>query len=78
MEVIELLESASTMVHEARGVPLSASCVLHRGELGRAGFRAPPRSRRSRVRRGAGRARFFVSLRRLQAARAENGTGEMR
>jgi hypothetical protein len=33
MEVIELLESASTMVHEARGVPLSASCVLHRGEL---------------------------------------------
>ena len=33
MEVIELIESASTMVQEARGVPLSASCVLHRGEL---------------------------------------------
>jgi len=33
MEVIERISNAITMVEEARGVPLSASCVLHRGEL---------------------------------------------
>ena len=33
MDVIENIQSAITMVEEARGVPLSASCVLHRGEL---------------------------------------------
>lgn len=33
MESIEKLTSAITMVEEARGVPLSASCVVHRGEL---------------------------------------------
>ena len=33
MEVIERLQNALTMVEEARGVPLWASCVLHRGEL---------------------------------------------
>jgi hypothetical protein len=33
MDSIEKLISAITMVEEARGVPLSASCVLHRGEL---------------------------------------------
>ena len=33
MEAIEKLHSAITMVNEARGVPLSASCVVHRGEL---------------------------------------------
>ena len=33
MDSIEKLISAITMVEEARGVPLSASCVVHRGEL---------------------------------------------
>ncbi len=33
MEVILKIKNAVTMVEEARGVPLSASCVLHRGEL---------------------------------------------
>jgi cell division septum initiation protein DivIVA len=33
MEAIERLSAAITMVQEARSVPLSASCVLHRGEL---------------------------------------------
>lgn len=33
MEAIEKLQSAITMVNEARAVPLSASCVVHRGEL---------------------------------------------
>jgi F0F1-type ATP synthase membrane subunit b/b' len=33
MESIEKLQSAITMVNEARAVPLSASCVVHRGEL---------------------------------------------
>jgi vacuolar-type H+-ATPase subunit H len=33
MDSIEKLTSAITMVEEARGVPLSASCVVHRGEL---------------------------------------------
>ena len=33
MEVVERVESAILMVEEARGVPLSASCVVHRGEL---------------------------------------------
>jgi len=33
MEVIERIETAISMVEEARGVPLSASCVLHRGEI---------------------------------------------
>jgi hypothetical protein len=33
MEVIERIETAIAMVEEARGVPLSASCVLHRGEM---------------------------------------------
>lgn len=33
MDSIERLNSAITMVDEARGVPLSASCVLHRGEM---------------------------------------------
>ena len=33
MEVIHKVQSAITMVEEARGVPLSASCVLHRGEM---------------------------------------------
>jgi biopolymer transport protein ExbB/TolQ len=33
MDVIEKVQAAVTMVEEARGVPLSASCVLHRGEL---------------------------------------------
>ncbi len=33
MEAIEKLITAITMVEEARSVPLSASCVLHRGEL---------------------------------------------
>ncbi len=31
--VTERVNSAITMVKEARGVPLSASCVVHRGEL---------------------------------------------
>ena len=33
MEVIERIQTAIAMVEEARGVPLSASCVLHRGEI---------------------------------------------
>ncbi len=33
MESVEKLSSAITMVEEARGVPLSASCVVHRGEM---------------------------------------------
>ncbi len=33
MEAIERLSAAITMVQEARSVPLSASCVIHRGEL---------------------------------------------
>jgi len=33
MTVVERIQSAITTVEEARGVPLSASCVVHRGEL---------------------------------------------
>lgn len=33
MDSIERLNSAITMVEEARSVPLSASCVVHRGEI---------------------------------------------
>ncbi|MEI6868106.1 MAG: ATP synthase subunit B/B' [Actinomycetes bacterium] len=33
MDAIERVQSAITMVEEARSVPLSASCVVHRGEL---------------------------------------------
>jgi hypothetical protein len=33
MESIEKLTSAITMIEEARGVPLSASCVVHRAEI---------------------------------------------
>ena len=33
MDSVEQLTSAITMVEEARGVPLSASCVVHRGEM---------------------------------------------
>lgn len=33
MNSVEKLTSAITMVEEARGVPLSASCVVHRGEM---------------------------------------------
>jgi len=33
MDSVETLTSAITMVEEARGVPLSASCVVHRGEM---------------------------------------------
>ncbi|MSY04232.1 MAG: ATP synthase subunit B/B', partial [Actinobacteria bacterium] len=33
MESIEKLTVAITMVEEARGVPLSASCVVHRDDL---------------------------------------------
>jgi vacuolar-type H+-ATPase subunit H len=33
MAVVERIQSAITTVEEARGVPLSASCVVHRGEL---------------------------------------------
>ena len=33
MDAIEKLSSAIKMVEEARGVPLSASCVVHRGEI---------------------------------------------
>ncbi len=33
MDSIEKLITAITMVEEARSVPLSASCVVHRGEL---------------------------------------------
>lgn len=33
MDSLEKLESALTMVTEARSVPLSGSCVVHRGDL---------------------------------------------
>ena len=33
MTVVERIQSAITTVEEASGVPLSASCVVHRGEL---------------------------------------------
>ncbi len=33
MDSVEKLTTAITMVEEARGVPLSASCVVHRGEM---------------------------------------------
>ena len=33
MDSVEKLTSAITMVEEARGVPLSASCVVHRGVM---------------------------------------------
>jgi F0F1-type ATP synthase membrane subunit b/b' len=33
MDSLEKLQSAITMVKESRAVPLSASCVVHRGEL---------------------------------------------
>jgi len=33
MEVVDRVQSAISLVEEARGVPLSASCVVHRGEL---------------------------------------------
>ena len=33
MEALEKLESVITMVTEARSVPLSASCVVHRNEM---------------------------------------------
>ena len=33
MDSIEKLNTAIAVVEEARGVPLSASCVVHRGEL---------------------------------------------
>ena len=33
MDAVEKLVSAIKMVEEARGVPLSASCVVHRGEM---------------------------------------------
>jgi cell division septum initiation protein DivIVA len=33
MDSIDKLTTAISMVEEARGVPLSASCVLHRGEI---------------------------------------------
>ena len=33
MKSIEKLTTAITVVEEARGVPLSASCVVHRGEM---------------------------------------------
>ena len=33
MDSIEKLSSAITLIEEARGVPLSASCVVHRGEM---------------------------------------------
>jgi vacuolar-type H+-ATPase subunit H len=33
MDSIDKLASAITLVEEARGVPLSASCVVHRGEM---------------------------------------------
>lgn len=33
MDSIEKLSSAITLIEEARGVPLSASCVVHRGEI---------------------------------------------
>jgi hypothetical protein len=33
MDSIEKLNTAISMIEEARGVPLSASCVVHRGEI---------------------------------------------
>ena len=33
MNSVEKLTAAITMVEEARGVPLSASCVVHRSEM---------------------------------------------
>jgi F0F1-type ATP synthase membrane subunit b/b' len=33
MESLEKIQAAITMVKESRAVPLSASCVVHRGEL---------------------------------------------
>lgn len=33
MESVDRVHNAITLVEEARGVPLSASCVVHRGEL---------------------------------------------
>jgi len=33
MDPIEKLNTAIAMIEEARGVPLSASCVVHRGEM---------------------------------------------
>lgn len=33
MDAVEKLTSAIKMIEEARGVPLSASCVVHRGEM---------------------------------------------
>ena len=33
MDSVEKLTAAITMVEEARGVPLSASCVVHRAEM---------------------------------------------
>jgi F0F1-type ATP synthase membrane subunit b/b' len=33
MDSIEKLNAAVTLIEEARGVPLSASCVVHRGEI---------------------------------------------
>ena len=33
MDSIEKLNTAIAIVEEARGVPLSASCVVHRGEM---------------------------------------------
>jgi len=33
MDSVDKLMAAITMVEEARGVPLSASCVVHRGEI---------------------------------------------
>lgn len=33
MDSIEKLNSAITLIEEARGVPLSALCVVHRGEI---------------------------------------------
>ena len=33
MDSIEKLSTAIKMIEEARGVPLSASCVVHRGEI---------------------------------------------
>lgn len=33
MDSIEKISTAITMIQEARGVPLSASCVVHRGEI---------------------------------------------
>ena len=33
MDSLDRLQNAITMVEEARAVPLSASCVVHRGEL---------------------------------------------